>query len=625
MTVEKKRLAILRLRHDPTVMTISDEACRAVLTTGYPSVLGYWENSTYGYLDLSDYVMSEWLDVTLTAADLFISDPVNNPGTAKVLRTRQGELAIDAFRASHPGADPLAGIDGVVVVTLPGTAFVMANPQAGMPGQPANLNVFFDGGTDHARDFTVAAIPIQPSTMSFAAHEVGHVLGLRHSFGILNQGSNWNAETTADDWLPNYGSPYDIMSAEQYGGGDPTFDESFSAAAGANPGWPGGRWVTMGPSLSAAGLHNTWPRALDGRKVVRELPSGSGTGTVTLVPARHYSGTVALILRPPGSADAPDPTGDIVVEYRTPVGWDAGLPTTGTDLARSGVVVHEILDTGTDQGRQPWYRGNIVDDGLRDNLVVEGHELVITAFFTAAADGTPDHVTVKYETSRPPAVSIVSTERIDEIVGGTATRTSRTPCGDKVEYGRWELRSVETFGARVTGLASTPARTDDTSPIDVEWRVGTESVPDGTGSVSVIVGGVSVDVRTFVDSAARTLTVTAPDGVAVSTMIGVRATDKVGRTAAGWPVAFTCAGYYTGIKPSHIASMAQCIARLVPRILLDPKHFELPPDPRYIQDLWRVLAGPTIETLTVSAELDRDARKALGAIEQVIDMVGQTE
>lgn len=52
--------------------------------------------------------------------------------------------------ARYPGHDPLAGLDGLVVLTHPGT-WTMANPLAGQPGQPATITTGFDGGWHDGR------------------------------------------------------------------------------------------------------------------------------------------------------------------------------------------------------------------------------------------------------------------------------------------------------------------------------------------------------------------------------------------------------------------------------------------------------------------------------------------
>ncbi len=124
------RLGIIRARHDTTVPVISDAACIAMFITSEHALLKYWSNTTRGYLDFLDSPLFPWVDMTLGA----------DTG-----RVAQATAAIAALRARFPDPDPLAGLDGLVVLSHPGTA-TMPNPQAGQPGQPATITVGFDGG-----------------------------------------------------------------------------------------------------------------------------------------------------------------------------------------------------------------------------------------------------------------------------------------------------------------------------------------------------------------------------------------------------------------------------------------------------------------------------------------------
>src|ERR1700682_2382257 len=195
------RIGIIRARHDTAVPVIPDAACIAMFAVAEHAVLRFWQNTTRGHLDFIDSSLLPWVDMTVGA----------DTG-----RKAQADAAIAALRAKFPNPDPLAGLDGLVVLSHPGTR-VMPNPKAGQPGQPATINVGFDGGTTSVGALQVAVLPSMPSDHTFMCHEVGHVLGFKHSFGLDNNGTDRDP-TDADIIVgPEYGSPYDLMSSASVG------------------------------------------------------------------------------------------------------------------------------------------------------------------------------------------------------------------------------------------------------------------------------------------------------------------------------------------------------------------------------------------------------------------------
>ena len=129
------KVAIVRARHNNSIATISDDACLKMLMTGPASIMKFWEESTGGYFDFLNSEMFPWVDITIDAA--------------ATGRGQQAKAAFAAIRARSPGRDPLAGFDGAVILTLPGSMTV-ANPKTGQPGQPATVVTFFDGGQMHS-------------------------------------------------------------------------------------------------------------------------------------------------------------------------------------------------------------------------------------------------------------------------------------------------------------------------------------------------------------------------------------------------------------------------------------------------------------------------------------------
>ncbi len=610
------RLAILRIRHDGTPR-IPEGACREVLTTGVRSVLNFWEDTTYGYLDLKGSQMFPWFDVSITASDAIIPDP-KVPGAAVITREKQAEIAVKAVRAANPDHDPLAGFDGVVVITHPGQPFVGPNPKAAEPGQPQNLNVDFDGGASSYRGFRTASIPVVPSSHTFACHEVGHVLRFEHSYGILNQGSDWNTapDHPEDDWMPVYGSPYDIMSGETFGGSSPVYEDStspaLSQAPGAAPQWPGPNAAWMGPALSCAYLYQQWPEAITDRAVIRDLPQPGRTGSVRLRHARSSTGTVALILRPqaglvPIWAPGLGKAGTIVVEYRTNTSWDSGLDESGADFARVGVVVHTL--TLTSEGLRPWYRGNIKRGDVDTDMTVAGTGVVISV---GSFEEDPPSVNVSYRLGSSALLSIASISRTDTVKGGTVHRREKTPCGTTVRYGHWPIVADETFEVRVAGMGSE----DPKQPaIVVDWAVNGKPVADGRSTVSVPgAAGKMVEITARLNAAKGHLRLTSPSGAVVKAAVTATATDFAGTTATNSAV-FEAGGSVDGLHPDDYAVVGKCIADNIPGIPIDPHVFKRPSrQPQFAKDLWIPEALEQLNKLPaqgVKQEAVRNLRKLI--------------
>jgi hypothetical protein len=101
------RLGIIRARHDTSKPYIPDSACLAMLMTGEHSLFRYWQNTTRGHLDFIDSSMFPWVDIMLGA---------------DTSRAAQATAAINALRAAFPNPDPVAGLDGLVVITYPATS-----------------------------------------------------------------------------------------------------------------------------------------------------------------------------------------------------------------------------------------------------------------------------------------------------------------------------------------------------------------------------------------------------------------------------------------------------------------------------------------------------------------------
>jgi VCBS repeat protein len=335
-----------------------------MLMTGAESVLKFWAQTTDDFFDFEGSAMLPWVDVTIPASD--------------TSRATQARLAFEALRAQHPEHDPLAGFQVAMVLTHPGRMTV-PNPLAGLPGQPPTIVTAFDGGSTTVGGLPVAVIPVMSSDHTFMCHELGHTLGFLHSFGLDNNGTDWNPLDATIIAGPEYGSPYDLMSSASFGtrwqgvgplyAGNPTF-----AGTLAN-GWPFAGANSMGPNITRANLRHCFPDALTSRVVGRTVPVDGEVGRVRLTATGSQGDTTLLLLRPAG--DSSGGAGRILVEFRNGTGWDRGLDTVGPDLARVGVVVHTVEDV-KDVGLRAWYRGAIPLGGTEDDLDVQRHNVVVS-------------------------------------------------------------------------------------------------------------------------------------------------------------------------------------------------------------------------------------------------------
>ena len=456
------KLAIVRARHDGSVGTIPDQACLEMLMTGANSVMSFWSDTSGGWFDFLDSAMMPWVDMTI--------DP------AATDRDSQARAAFAALRAANPGHDPLAGFDGALVITLPGRMTVMG----------AVVN--FDGGSTGIDGLPVSVIPVMASDHTFICHELGHTLGADHSFGLDNNGTDWDPGDATIIVGPEYGSPYDLMSSASFGsrwlGTGPFWSANPTFAGPAVAGWPFAGATAMGPHLSRANLHRWFPEALEPGKVAhRPFPGGDEVGYLRLTAVGKPGGTSLLILHPPG--EPASGAGRIYVEFRVGQGWDRGLKVFGADLARVGVVVHTLEDVAG-AGPRVWYRGAVVAGSIDTDLVVATRPVVIT-LEGWSDDPDNSYADIAYRAAAERAVSITPANASDGIVGGSAIREERTPCGDVITWGSWSTQSFCQFRIATTGFGGTAAM-----PPTVAWSVAGTTLgrERGHGGGAVRRGGV---------------------------------------------------------------------------------------------------------------------------------------
>lgn len=550
------RIGIIRARHDTTVPVISDAACLAMLMTGENSIFKYWQNTTRGHLDFIDSPMFPWIDIALGA---------------DTSRGVQAKTAIETLRAKFPNPEPLGGLNGLIVLTHPGNR-TMANPQAGMPGQPATITTAFDGGTTEIDGLPTAVLPVMSSDHTFMAHEVGHVLGFDHTFGLDNNGTDWDPNDANIMVGPEYGSPYDLMSSASFGsrwlGSGPFYQGSPTFTGSSVAGWPNLNAFSMGPHVSRANLHRWLPDALAGRVVEAAFPALGATVNARIVPASSSNGICLLILHPPG--EPADGAGRVYVEYRTIGGWDKGLDPLGPDLAREGVVVHALVTQPT-AVPHVWYRASIPSVSVDRDVSVPSTSLVVRA------DGfgpNSEFVDLTVTNGAARTVEIVRGNHSDDFVGVIGEVQPAGLCG--VRKGTFAMATFSQFGVRTTGLGGQGGPGD--TPATVTWTVGGVSVPEANGTIEVAVGEVTYTVEHTIDPVVFELALTSRGGERLEVPVVVTVTGDGTPLTAG--ATFTAPGWVDGVHPEDVGMLGDCLKRVADRLMVVPTPFRLPtPDP----------------------------------------------
>jgi hypothetical protein len=275
----------------------------------------------------------------------------------------------------------------------------MDNPMAGQPGQPAKIAYSFDGGTGGGVSDGKAAcvLPVMSSDHTFMVHEVGHVLGFKHTYGVWNNGIEWDNQPPWDQGQV-YGDPYDIMSSASFGtrNRDSTLPQYIGSPAFAGPavsGWPNPKAVNMGPAPARAHVHLWDDKAIPAKRVRHIQTPGGNVISARIYAAGAHQGSPELIVIHPQNEDSAG-RGRCYLEYRAKGGWDQGTDLGGTDLARQALVAHTLADAAGD-GVRCWYRGRILVPLEADtDLDVAGTSLTVRAVY---ADEEAGYVDVKSE------------------------------------------------------------------------------------------------------------------------------------------------------------------------------------------------------------------------------------
>ena len=501
------------------------------------AVLQYWSEVTVSHLEFTT-TMFPWVTIN-------VYDPAMG-------RADQLAAAMDATRQVTD--DLFVEYDGFVLLMYPGAVQVPGNGQQGMT----------DAGTtslDASRKCAVLHYATRDHT--FMAHEVGHVLHFEHSFGLTNTGMDWDGRPPWNSGT-EYGDPYDVMSSASFG----RCDDPLLGLAASDPeqvipaptGWAvtptqpglmaGSATTTAGPAPALAHVDWHYPEAL-GRSVTHLPMPLIGQPPVKL---RLYAadvtaaGTRLVALHSP--TEPKSAVGRVYLEYRRAAGWDAGLDTSGTDLARQAVVAHTVALSYV--GPRIWYRGRRLIPLSADTDM----HVTTTPLSVRAVGSGVDWVDLEIHYGDNRGISI-ATRREDVIASNTVTGLEHTPCGDRVHEVNRLFRTTMGYLPAVQGFEG---------PTAVTWSVAGTVVtpnmvldtPDGQSRIQV-----------HVDPATQELTVTSTRGHRYNVEVIASVSEPGGQTHTA-TAAFDPTGSYVGIAPEDQGLLDQCWQKWAKSKRLEP-------------------------------------------------------
>jgi hypothetical protein len=447
---EARNLAVILLNHTDSAETTIDE-CHRLLETSKDSIRQFWADTAERWFEPAFAYFGPYLTTdSLPSREMMVDGTTVRRGRKQFI-----DFARDTARAAGANLDEF---DATIVILSPGTDY-----DAGAIGDGS---ILLPVGSSHA----------------FMTHEFGHLLGFGHSYGLLNLGGDQDGDDIAER-MGVYGDPYDIMSAESFGGASPT---STVAVTDSFPSFP--LATTSGPMLSRAFLHYMRPAAMESVGKVRHVPEGSSANYALQSAGEGDPGEPELIVYHPANEDDRG-RGRVYVEYRSPdprhpIGrWDEGLADTGAERDRAGVIIHTVRDADDAAGPRVWFAGRVTFPSFDADVVID------TTFGPLTVQVDPATArAVRPQTAR----AHVSGPRLPRVTVEAATSDERTVVSSEQRHVPnwpdlpafiWEVVDVvrtATFSPYVVGLGGRGGDVSGTSA-HFRWYVGGLMVTGDTG------------------------------------------------------------------------------------------------------------------------------------------------
>lgn len=275
------------------------------------SIPSYWWSASGGQVDIR-------------GSEVFGAFTVPDPALVAAIHGPKRHLAASAAAGVVARFVDVTAFDGLVLVLLRGMVDAGTTSSVRVPN---HVPLGPEPDPAYREVALTCALLDEHGPHSFIAHEVGHVVGLGHSFQ-----SSWTNPYGVR--FGEYGDPTDIMSALTFG--DVPSGYAIPAVAGCGIADAAPLWKTVGPGSSPAIVWRHGPQFGVQGDGVRVVPADTDVEGIELQPVGRPGVRLAAVPHPLG--------GWLTAELRRtdqpgPDDWDRNV--------RQGVVVHRIRDIGT--------------------------------------------------------------------------------------------------------------------------------------------------------------------------------------------------------------------------------------------------------------------------------------